>query len=114
MEEYIMKLNKARRIDLSKLRTGNNKLPVIVGRYNGVIREERYCGKCNSRQVGDEYHILLQCQNDIIVQLRNEYIPKYYTRNPNIFKFILLMQCQSVKVLNNLSQFCKQALKVFR
>ena len=114
IEEYLVRLNKTSRIYLSKLRTGNNQLPVITGRYRGISREERYCDKCNSGQVGDEYHVLFQCQYQHVVQLRNKYIPDYYKTNPNQFKFIMLMQSENVKLLNNLAQFIKEALRLFR
>ncbi len=39
MEDYIVKMQKTRRILLTKLRTLNNKLPFNVGRYTGATRE---------------------------------------------------------------------------
>ena len=41
MEEYLTKLRTKLRIVLGKLRTNNNRLPVIAGRYQNVPREER-------------------------------------------------------------------------
>ncbi len=48
MEEYTVKMQKTSRILLTKLRTLNNKLPVNVGRYTGVTREDRICSKCDA------------------------------------------------------------------
>ena len=114
IEEYLVKLPKNTRICLSKFRTGNNKLPVITGRYNQIDREERLCNKCNDGLVGDEYHVLLQCQSQDIVQLRNRFIPQYYTRQPNYFKFTMLMQSRNVGLLRNLAQFINVLLRMFR
>ena len=114
IEEYLLKLNKNDRIYISKLRTGNIQLPVIKGRYSGIIREERYCDMCNNGQVGDEYHLLFQCQSQIIVQLRDKYIPNYYKNRPNQFKYIMFMQTKNVNLLIKFSQFIKEALRLYR
>ena len=96
IEDYLVKHNKNSHIYLSKFRTGNNKLPIITCRYNQTDREERCCIKCNDGLIGDEYHVLLQCQSQDIVQLRNKYIPEYYRLQPNHFKFVTLMQSRNV------------------
>ncbi len=114
MEEYLVKLNKCNRIYITKLRTGNNQLPVITGRHRQISREERYCTKCNERQIGDEFHVLLQCQNQEIVQLRNMYVPEHYIVRPNPFKFVELMQRNNMELLMNLAQFIKRLLRLFR
>ncbi len=44
---------------LTKLRSCNNKLPITVGRYNNIRREDRIFEKCNARVIGDEYHAVL-------------------------------------------------------
>ena len=58
-------------------------MPIISGRHSQIVREERCCTKCNDGLVGDEYHVMLQCQNQYIIQLRRKYIPGYYTLEPN-------------------------------
>ena len=93
---------------------GNNKLSIIVGRYNQTDREVRYCTKCNNKLIGDEYHALLICQNQDILQLRNRYIPEYYRLQPNNFKFVKLMQSGNVNLLINLAQFINALLRMFR
>ena len=114
MEEYLVKLNKCNRQYITKLNTGNNQLPIISGRHRHINREEWYCTKCNDRQTGDEYHVLLQCQNQDDVQLRNTYLPEYYILRPNNFQFAELMQRKNVKLLSNLAQFVKALLGLFR
>ena len=115
IEEYLVKLNKNNHICLSKFRTGNNKLPVITSRYNQIDRKEEHCcTKCNDGLIGDEYHVLLQCQSQDIVQLRNKYIPEYYRLQPNHFKFVMLMQSRNVGLLTNLVQFINALLRMFK
>jgi hypothetical protein len=53
-----------------KLQTSNLRLPIETGRWYNIPREDR---KCNG--IGDEFHILFLCENEIVVILRNKYIP---------------------------------------
>lgn len=99
MEEYLLKLTTNNRLHLSKFRTGNNRLPIITGRYNQIVREERFCTKCNNGLIGDEHRVLLLCQNPDIVQLTNRYIvPEYYRQHPNIDKFVRLVQTRNTEM----------------
>lgn len=72
------------------------------------------CGKCNTRALGDEYHVLFTCENKEIVRLRTKYIPRYYRDRPIHFKYILLMQTSNVNILKNLAVFLKVVLSMFR
>lgn len=114
LEEYLLKLDKSCRVSLTRIRASNNKLPVVVGRYNNRRREERVCGLCDEGEVGDEYHILLSCQNEQVIILRNKYIVRYYRENPSMFKFNLLMQSTNINVMKNLSLFVASVLRMFR
>ena len=114
LEEYLVKLNKANRILLTKLRASNNKLPITVGRYNNIRREDRVCEKCNDNVIGDEYHVLLVCKNEEIARLRNKYIPRYYRDRPSQFKYTSLMQTSNVNELKKLALFVKTVLILFR
>ena len=113
-EGYLMNLSKGNRILVARLRTGNNKFPIIEGRYRGISREERICNKCEAGVVGDEFHVLFQCQNAEIARLRNQYIPDYYKNRSNEFKYILYMQNKNVDVLNDLACFLKTVFNMFR
>uniref|UniRef100_A0A0N7ZBB2 Reverse transcriptase domain-containing protein n=1 Tax=Scylla olivacea TaxID=85551 RepID=A0A0N7ZBB2_SCYOL len=112
-EDYLLKLKKSIRMPLIKIRTNNNRLPVVKGRYDSIDREERLCTLCRCNVVGDEYHILLSCPNDNIVELRNKYIPNYYRNNPTVNKFIQLMQSKSQYILSNISLFLKATYNFF-
>jgi hypothetical protein len=47
--------------------------------------------------IGDEFHILFLCENEIVVILRNKYIPNYYRINPSYIKLVgLLSICNSI------------------
>ena len=44
--------------------------------------------------------------------LRNTYIPKYFIRNPNVHKFIELLNSSNTRTHNNLAIFTIKALKL--
>lgn len=114
LEPYLTKLTKNSRILLTRFRTCSNRLPVNVGRYTGVTREERMCTLCNDNVIGDEFHVLLKCSNAELVRWRDMYIPSFYTHRPTIFKFAELLQNKNVGVLTNLAMFIKLMMGKFR
>ncbi len=71
IEDYLVKLLKMNRIYITKMRAGNNKLPLSTGRCREITREERCCDKCDEWCVGDDLHVLLLCRNQETVSLRN-------------------------------------------
>ncbi len=57
MEQYLKKLTKGDIILVAKFRTCNNRLPVNVGRYHDVSRENRVSNKCGVGVVGVEFYV---------------------------------------------------------
>ena len=53
--------NKNERDMLSKLRISALKLAIEGGRYLNIPKHERICAACNSGEVEDEEHFLLNC-----------------------------------------------------
>ena len=114
LESYLIKLPKLSRFALCRLRTNNHRLPVVTGRYNRTPREERTCNKCNDNVIGDEYHVLLECNNQEITQLRIKYLPMYYRHNPNRYKFVELLQNNRYTIQRKAALFVKSVLSIFR
>ena len=114
MEHYLTKLPYNLRIALSRLRISNHRLPIESGRYrrNYVPREERLCTKCNSGQIGDEYHFLLVCTNPELISLRERYMSPYYIINPNTDKLSELFNNKGRKLFN-LAKYVQEGLKLF-
>ena len=96
-ENYLVKLSRQQSLTLCKDRTGNHRLLVTLGRHTNIYTPwaQRYCTFCTSSQMGDEVHVLLECTNIDIVQLRKRYLPKYYQIRPSVFKFVTLMESLS-------------------
>ena len=102
MEHYLKTLSPKKKIFV-KFRTANHQLPVETGRWHGKSISERLCTLCNSGQIGDEFHFILECKS--LENLRKNYLCKYYYQNPNIIKFNELMSTHKKKMLEKLCCF---------
>ena len=79
-------LNQTLRHQTSRFHYGSKVLDVTitVGRWTNVERHNRLCQLCQSREIGDEFHYVLQCPN--FVTDRQNLIPKYFFNRPNTLK----------------------------
>ena len=107
-EKYLLSDNDNRSY-LVKFRTANNKLPIVVGRYSSTPREERKCTLCHLNKIGDEYHFLLECNNERLQDYRELYIPFYYRNRPTMQKFLDLMCTENLTLLKNVSVYLKRS-----
>ena len=83
-EPYLDILPKALRIKVTKMRLSNHRLPIEIGRWKLIPREQRICPICPVRKLGDEFHFLFEC--DRFSRERKLYLePKYYN-NPSVYK----------------------------
>ena len=112
LEKYLVNLPFCYRVALTKIRTANHKLPIEKGRYRNIPREERKCTLCNLDKVGDEFHFILECP--MLNELRLKYIPQFYFRRPNFYKYSQLLSIQSKNKLLNLGKFLKEGLTYFK
>ena len=85
---------------LVKFRTLNHRLPIEVGRWRNIIRENRICNLCNGRNLGDEFHYLFECPS--LSNERKKYLESHFINRPNILKLCNLMNSKSVSVLCNI------------
>ena len=106
LESYLLKLNTPERIYISKLRCSNLKIPVETGRWYGIPKNERICHFCRNG-VGDEYHILFICENQEIKNIREKYLPQYYTVNPREYKLKGLMMYCHTELYRQLAHFIR-------
>ncbi len=108
-EKYLLLPDCKSRIQISKLRCRNLKLPVKTHVY---LETSNICNLCDSQLVGDEYHYMLICtafQNE-----RMLYIKKYYYSQPCILKFVQLMTKTGTKHLKHLAKFVSAVSKHFK
>lgn len=111
LEKYITECQPNVYIPFARIRTTNNKLPIEKGRWENIARSNRYCTLCNLNLLGDEYHYILECT--YFTEKRKLYLPKYYLKHVNVFKFQKLMSTKNTKQLVQLGRFVSDILKKF-
>ena len=68
----------------------NYRLPIQRGRIQNKPFDERICTKCNSEDIGYEFHYIFRCS--FCAKSRQKFLPEFYYRNANAIKFKSLMQ----------------------
>jgi hypothetical protein len=111
LEKYTTRLSNNNIRLLARFRTLNHKLPVQMGRYNNVPRNERICEKCDMGVLGDEYHYLLICPQ--FAEQRKRYIPTKYFSIATKIKFGHLLSTKSRNILLRLTNFIRAINKQF-
>ena len=106
--KYFSYLNNKQIQILTAFRTRNHKFPIEVGRWKSIPTNQRTCQLCN-KDLGDEFHYLLQCENFKLD--RKLHIKPYYYRNPNTLKFNQLMNTTNKPELTKLCLFVENLLK---
>ena len=80
-----------------RFRTSNYWLPIEVGRWTNVERHNRLCQSC---EIGDEFHYVLQCPN--FVTERKIIIPKILFNRPSALKLSSLFNKKKPETIRKL------------
>ena len=99
-ENYINKLDDKDVFTLCRFRTVNHKLPIESGRWKNIPRENRTCNLCNSNEIGDEFHYILECT--YFSEERKECIDEKFCTNINTLKFKAVMNFSKQSKLKKL------------
>ena len=106
------------RINISKFRCRNSKIPVVILGYKikdkpKIPYEDRICSSCSLNTVGDEFHYKLQCPA-FQVQ-RQKYLTNHYLIDPDRKKLSELFQNtnfntlrKTAKLIAEINMFLKQ------
>lgn len=108
-ENYLNVLDHKKAINMCRFRTTNHNLPIEVGRWRNINRNERKCILCNSDDIGDEFHYLFTCS--AFKNERSKFIKYHFRTHPNILKMRDLMQTTNILELNNLCKFVEIVIK---
>ena len=103
-EKYLIGLPKCHAQRLCNFKTGNHKLPVTQLQYEDIPRENRICNLCDA-EVGDEFHVLFNCnffRNEI-----RKFLYESFISRPNCHKYKRLMCSNDQVELVNLCKFIK-------
>ena len=115
IEEYLNYLPPLSRLAFCRFRLNNTRLPKVLGRYMQIPRDQRFCTLCtNNELIGDEFHLLLECNHPQVARLRTKYIDPSFTRNPSMQKCIELIGNKNSAVIRKLALFLRYSLKLLR
>ena len=110
-EKYLVQLPPLSRATLCKFRTNNTRLPIVLGRYTKTPRNLRFCTLCTNEEIGNEFHILFECNNPQIIPLRALHIPTEFSDQPSLQKCADLLGSDNLSVIRNVALFLKKVLK---
>ena len=108
-QPYIDTLNIRKiRNSLARLRLSSHRLCIETGRWNKPVStplSDRKCTFCNTLE--DEYHFVMVCC--LFTDLRKQYLPHYFWRRPNMYKFTELINSENVTLISKLGTFVHKA-----
>jgi hypothetical protein len=102
-ENYLEILKDKNLFLLCRFRICNHRLPIEIGRWQSINRENRVRNLCQGMELGDEFHYLFECTE--FIQDRARLIPHTYRCSPNTVKYCALMCSNSVVKLSKLCKF---------
>ena len=114
LESYLLMGNKSMRKSICQIRTNNSQIPKVTGRYKNIPRGERYCKLCDGNKLGDEFHLIVECLNENIVQSRKKYVPRHVTHRPSFYKCIDWLKSSSKANNKALGNFLKDVLPLYK
>ena len=112
-EENLTYLPSILRQRVLKFRLSNHRMPIQQRRSLGIPRDERMCTVCDSGEVGDEFHYLLNYSNENVKRNRTKYVDKCYIHHPNVPKFCSLMNMTSKSKNVKLANFISCIFELF-
>ena len=110
-EKYLLSLPTKLYSSLLKFRVSNHKLPIERGRHLNIDRNMRKCNLCDMNVICDELHCIFECT--AFVNVRKQYLPKYYQKHYNSIKYSNLMNSENINVLIKSSKFTKHIINVY-
>ena len=82
-ESYLDKVkNCDHRKALTRLRLSAHNLPIERGRHLGIPREQRFCTLCKTTAIGDEVHLLANCNHPSVTITRHKFREKIQAISP--------------------------------
>ena len=114
IEDYLNEIKYIKyRSAISKMRISAHTMPIEIGRWKGIPREERTCLICNSKETGDEAHYLAHSNNPTLQSLRQQIIEegqKFASPTRTIFYINLLKVTLLSAPVSSELPFCKTTL----
>ena len=109
LELYRQKMNGKQRVQLSQFRCAPYTAPRVTDRI--TYNYNRNCPFCCKQCKGDEYHMIMVCEN--FRDNRVELLPDFYYSYPIMLKFDQLMNTVNIELLKKLSALCGIICKAY-
>jgi len=110
-EKYLVLLPTNLRINFTKFRLSNHKLPIELGRHLDIERSERTCHLCEI--ISDEYHAIFECP--LFHEQRLKTIKKELHFRANADQYMeIFSNYKDIVALNKLAKFCKVIIKFYK
>jgi hypothetical protein len=116
-----MRIN--RRLDTDRIIARNRRQwdsgIIEIGRYRNIEKKNRLCDICNSKCIGDEYHLLFSCNNNSIATFREPFLKQIFIECKqletlsNYEKFLYLMSASDVSLINTLCHYVNKLLNCY-
>ena len=84
-----------------------------------VDANARFCSICQTKSIGDEWHYLTGCQNEVITNIREEFVEKVKRSHPQLreFEIIPLMtyciSMQDISMQHVCADFASKILEAY-
>ena len=113
LEKYLLILSKNLRIQFTKFRCRNHRLPIEAGTHESVLRDTRVCNLCDMhpKDIGDEFHYLMKCK--YFCKEREKYLKTKFFINPSVFKFSAIINSKELDLIK-VSKFISIILNRFK
>ena len=112
LKRYLLNLPSQYMFALCKFKCANHKLPIVIGRYEGLPIDERLCTICDTHEIGDEFHYLYNCTH--FNDLRSRCLKRYFYTHPNMEKTEQLFNITNRRELLNLAKFIFHIVMYFK
>jgi hypothetical protein len=112
-EKYLFSVEMlSHRKALNRLRCLSHSLLILieVGRRQNIDRESRICVLCDSNDIEDEFHFVLNC--NFFIELRSKYLPFWVLTRPTRPKLYSLLNTEDSRTLVGLAAFVYHALNL--
>ena len=83
-ESYLVNLSPSLRVNFTKFRCLNIRLPIEAGSYTQIDRINRKFTKCDRNALGDEFHALFECP--FYTSLRKKYLPVRFLNTKSVMQ----------------------------
>ena len=111
-EKYLLvNLNTEDRRSIARIRLSSHKLPIEIGRKQGIDRVNRFCKLCETGEIGSEFHVCMACPNPALIKHRSDFLINigqliYQFKDlDSTSQWLIIMNCTDYEVIKIFGKF---------